>query len=264
MTELEELYRRHMVVSDRLKRMYIVHLNERPYDMEYTTPVFIHIAVGEEELHTNNLIMDRSWANLLVKVADYLQQMHPKSKEELINFRTDWSKTIIYSDYKNITNSKQLSNGLYLNINHTARHSCWLISDLLKFYNISPNSFLLIRRAPIIEPAEIKQQVETMMRDKFKEYLIDLRRLDESYADKYVQGIYTANKVLKKVSKSYYNFYLLDDIQTLWNYKSMVIKQYPKFVVWSDEQIEDVKKSLELFNSFFKYAMECLDCQTIR
>ena len=56
--------------------------------------------------------------------------------------------------------SNAIFDNLYINTNHTAVHSVWLIQDLLDFYCVDKeNVTLLIKRPPSIEPQEVKDYI---------------------------------------------------------------------------------------------------------
>ena len=88
--DLTNLFNENSIVSIGLERFYCVNLNERRFDLDFTTPIYLFVK--------NELIKSRSWVQMIKQIADYLQANHPISFEKLLSFRTDWSKAAIYSE----------------------------------------------------------------------------------------------------------------------------------------------------------------------
>ena len=110
--EAKELFAKYNCVTDGLKRNYMMSVNERRYDMESTEPVELSIHVDrswdypgdDSKSFAIHRFTNNSWIRLIEAVALYLQEKAPKTKEELLAFRTEWSDAIIFSDYKAFTN----------------------------------------------------------------------------------------------------------------------------------------------------------------
>lgn len=181
---LEELYKKYHVLSDGLQRRYIINTNERRYDLEYATPIELHICVNREWENPNDesilittnpkyhVFMSRSWVQLLRTLATYLQDKAPKTIDELVDYRTEWSKAPIFSRTKTIDNMVEISEGLYFSVNYTAVHSTWIIGDLLNFYGVG-FGVLVIHKTPKYEPKEITDEIDSLRRKEFKEYLMN-------------------------------------------------------------------------------------------
>lgn len=58
---------------------------------------------------------------------------------------------------------------------------------------------------------------------------------------KIVKNFDALNKVLSKMGTSYNDFFLFDDTLALSNYKSRLIKDYPKYIQWNESQVKTVK-----------------------
>lgn len=109
---------------------------------------------------------------------------------------------------------------MYLNCNHTALHSCWLLQDLLDFYSIDKSSVrLLIHRPCSAEPVRVKEYILKRFKNGFSTFLFEKHQFREQTSQKIILNIEKyLNPILSKVSKSYTNFFLFDDNTTLYNY----------------------------------------------
>lgn len=223
------------------ERFYTEDLNERDYVLEGATPVYIMI--------DDKYLSERSWIGLIPKLAIYLQSKSPKTSEELISYRTGWTKTPMFTTEKRI-NFQPIFDNLYINTNHTAVHSVWLIQDLLDFYCVDKtNITFLIKRPPSIEPQEVRDYVKTEIKMHFSDYLRS-KKMDQISIEKVINGIEIMNKYLAMISKSYYDFFLLDNTYTISNYKSKFLKDCSKYVQWSEKQMTAVKRYLDLYTKF--------------
>ena len=237
MTILEK----HNIILKGNERFYIENLNERDFVLEGATPVYLLI--------DDKYISERSWIGIIPKLAIFLQSKNTKTKQELLNYRTEWTKSQIFSEDKRI-NFKPVFDGLYINTNMTAVHSVWLIQDLLLLFGEDISKVtLLIKRPPSIEPKEVRDYVKSEIKMHFADYL-RAKKMDQESITKVISGIETMNKYLAKISKPYCDFYLLDNTYTIANYKSRFIKDCSKYVNWTEKQMLLVKKYLDLFTSF--------------
>ncbi len=106
------------------KRYYIESLNERDYFLENATPYQIKIE--------DTVLEDGKWISMLSKIANCLFEKFPECIASATSFKCEWTKSAIFTTAPKI-NHKELECGLYLNCNHTALHSCWLIQDMLDY-----------------------------------------------------------------------------------------------------------------------------------
>lgn len=199
------------LVFDGLKRYYVEDLTKRNFTLENTTPHEITIF--------GNTVVEHSWGIMLVKVVDLLIENQPKSKEDLLNFRVTWTKTAMFSESKK-TNHRILKNGLYLNCNHTAQHSCWLIQDILDFFGLDKSDvYFLIHRSPKAEPKSVRELLKTETKENFKKYLCEVCSKTEDEAEQLINILDgDLNKVLSKISPSYNDFFLFDEYPYAYNY----------------------------------------------
>lgn len=203
------------VVFNGTRRYYIEDLTTRDYFLENTTPYQMKIY--------DVCIEEKTWGNLICRVLELLLEKNSSRLYSICEFRCKWSKaTMITLEQR--TNYKRVKQGLYVNCNHTALHSCWFIQDLLDYFMVDKNSvYFLIHRPSGSEPKEVKNYIEKRTKRKFSYYLQDKYSKDEGYANKVINNIDKhLNKILKNLSSSYVNFFLFDDKNILYNYSKKV------------------------------------------
>ena len=250
------LFQKYGFLTNGFNRQYVSHVNERKYDFENTTPNQLQILVPSQwenpKSHDVNPSLktfnETSWLRLVEALFNYLQDKTPKAKEELLSFRTDWSKAANFSETKTIDNMVKVED-LYMSVNFTSTHSTWFIGDILKFYGVK-NGYLFIHRAPIAEPKEIVDIVLQTRKEGFRKYLIDKCGKSEEKANKIISAFNVFNKILSKTTSSYYDFFLFDNTLSLSNYKSRMMLDITKYVVWSDSQIATARKYLDYYSNY--------------
>ena len=120
LSDEEKLSLYHDVVFSGLRRYYVENLAVRDFTLEGSIPYQLEIF--------DKVVQDNSWGNFLCKVVLLLLDKYPEKREDIVNFRTDWTKVPMFTVERK-TNSKPIYNDLFLNCNHTALHSCWLLQD---------------------------------------------------------------------------------------------------------------------------------------
>lgn len=238
-----ELFDKYNLIVIGKQRFYKENLYERDFYLECASPYSFNIGA--------KTIKERSWTTMILKIAIYLQTNIPKSTDELLKFKTNWSSASIYLSSKKV-NSVNFIDNLFLNVNHTALHSVWLIQDILDFYKVDKSTCsLIIKRPPYIEPEEIRNYIENETILKFTEYLFS-KKIDAERAPKIIHSIKYLNKFLSKMSKSYDNFFLFDDPQILSNYKSKFFKEIYKYANFTEKQISLCHKYLDYLTEFYR------------
>lgn len=232
----------HEILLEGTRRYYRENLEERDFYLENTTPYKIELL--------EYTLIKTSWVEMIKEVASVLLEINPKSIEELKEFRTDWSKQCYFSEVKK-TNYREINDGLFVNCNHTALHSCWLIQDLLDFFEIDKaNVIMYIHRPSAAEPKDVRAFLLEKRLTKFKEYLFSKYSKTDEQCDKTINNI---NKYLTpfltKTSKSYNNMFLFDDYLTMYNYCDKMKTDIKSNAKFSDEQ----KKIL---NCYIKWLLE--------
>lgn len=264
--ELEDLYEKYSILTDGLERRYVINPFERRYDMDHVTPVQLQIAYQDNKnLNNTDLVLlsgpnvetfeYRSWSQLILQLVNYLQNRFPKTTEELLNFKSDWSKACVFSDHKSFNNMVEMDNGLYVSVNYTSTHSLWIIGDLLDFYGVGCGA-LIVHRPPKAEPQEIRDVVEAYRKKDFVEYLVSKYGFPHDRADRISNGVQSLNKLLIKMGTSYDNFYLFQSTQDFSNYKSRVLLDYKKYVSWTEEQVKTMKRYLDYLTDYYNNEMK--------
>lgn len=237
------------VVFQGEKRYYLEDLSERDYFLESTTPYQIEL--------NNNIIQEGSWSVLLQKVAKELIKNNPNKLGEILNYKCQWSKQAMFSDNKK-TNYKEVCDGLYINCNHTALHACWLLQDLLDFFEINKSDIkFLIRRPSGAEPQKVKDYIEKRFKVNFKEFIIKKYNKDDDYANKVIKIFDNhLNKLLASISKSYVSFYLFDNNTIAYSYIKRVSEKVDTNIKYDEKKKKILKKYLNYINEFYKASIK--------
>lgn len=263
---LEELYAKHHVLTDGLQRRYVINTHERRYDLDFVTPIELVVLVPREweegdssfiisPAVVNKKFENRAWVQILKELVIYLQSKSPKTKEELLAFRTDWSKAPIFNNFKSIDNMVEIDEGLFFSVNYTATHSTWIIGDLLKFYDVGLG-YIVVHRTPAAEPQEIREEVGRIRRAEFKQFLTSNCGKEEEKADKIVKNFDVLNKILSKMGTSYNDFFLFDETLSMSNYKAKLLKDSHKYVYWNESQLKTVRRYLDYLTDYYTSVMK--------
>jgi len=206
------------VVFEGKRRYYIENLTVRDYLLENTTPYQFELA--------GHALEDGAWTGMICKVSKLLLKLYPQYEEKIIEFRSPWTKASIFS-VEARTNFKEIHEGLYVNCNHTALHSCWLIQDLLDYFNVDKASVsLLIHRPCSAEPPKVRKYIEKRFKKGFTQFIIAHYHRSKEQAEKVIMNIEKyLNPMLVKISRSYNNLFLFDDNATLSNYIKKIREQ---------------------------------------
>lgn len=230
------------IVFEGKRRYYIEDLTKRDYTLENTTPYQLKIL--------NFAIEEHAWGLLLCKTVTFLLEEFPEYKEKILDFRCPWSKAAMFTKEKGI-NYKKLDDDLFINCNHTALHACWFLQDILDFFNIDKSTvYFLIHRPSSAEPKHVKDYVERRFKKDFSHYIVIYYDKSDEYAQKVVSNIEKyLNPILQKLSKSYSNFFLFDDVPTLYNY----VKKAREYIQFKVDASAKVKNAL---NKYLDYLIE--------
>lgn len=227
------------------RRNYFEDLTERDYSLEGCTPYQIYI--------DSVVLEDSSWGNMLCKLAVYLLDTYPTKKADIEQFRAPWTKAVMFCSVKK-TNFKPLGSDLFLNCNHTALHSCWLVQDLLDYFEVDKSSVkFLIHRPNSAERKELKDYIEKEFKRGFCNYICAVLNKPAEYADKVIRNIDKyLNPVLSGVSKSYPNFFLFDDVNTASNYFKKVSTIILGNLKFEKKERKILYKYLDYLLTFYK------------
>ena len=149
------------------------------------------------------------------------------------------------------TNYKVLTEDLFINVNHTALHSCWFLQDLLDYFKVDRSTVrFLIHRPSGAEPENVKEYILNRSKKDFIVYLKENHQLTEEAAQSIVNLIDKhLNPLLCKVSKSYTNFFLFDSNTTLYNY----IKRVKEKILASGYEEKAKKLLIAVLEYIVKY-----------
>ena len=119
------LFEKYGFLTNGLNRQYFSCVTERKYNFEKTVPNQLVIVVPNEWDDSGvkqkgvspHMFATNSWLRLIESLVNYLQAKAPKQKEELLIFRTDWSRASIFSETKTINNMIKVCD-LFMNVNY--------------------------------------------------------------------------------------------------------------------------------------------------
>lgn len=224
------------------KRYYLQDLTVRDYILENSTPYILRFNDYE--------FRETTWIELLRNLAAYLITEYPDKILKIYDFQTKWSKAIIFSN-KQRTNFRKINENLYINGNHTALHSCWLVQDLLEYFNINTSNITFyIHRPSSIEPKIVKEYLLNKAHKEFSLFLKYEHNKDDEQAKKIIQNISNhLNKILQNISKSYDEVFLFGDYQTFYNYIKRISESMKK-----DQKYDE--KSQNILNRYIKYLID--------
>lgn len=199
------------VVFDGERRYYIQDLTERSYSLENCAPYQLEVC--------GVVIEEHAWGNLLCKMVQVLLDKFPEKASDIYSFHADWSKQEIFTTTAK-TNSKMVKESIYLNCNHTALHSCWLLQQILDFFNVDKATVKLLIHKPCgAEPEKVRDYIIKRFKSGFTEFLMMKYKKSEEKAKKVLDIVEKyLNPMLCKISKTYTNFFLFDDKYILSNY----------------------------------------------
>ena len=232
------------VVFDGSKRYYLEDLTKRDYFLENTTPFQLFLC--------NHIIEEHSWGSLLAETVKLLLVLYPNVKN-LLSFQSSWSKAAMFVDEPK-KNYRELNDELYINCNHTAVHSCWFLQDILDFYKIEKNDVVfLIHRPAGAEPQNIRNHIESYIKEDFQSYLIHNIGKTQEQAIKIINIIIKyLNPILSSISKSYNNFFLFDDNTILASYSYKVKEKISQNIKFDDKSKKILNKCIDYLNAYYK------------
>lgn len=232
------------VVFDGERRYYIQDLTERSYSLENCTPYQIEI--------DDIVIEEHSWGILLCKMTRDLLKKYPQKEIDIFAFRTDWSKQEIFLPTPK-TNSKEVKPGLYINCNHTALHSCWLLQQILDYFEVNKSNVRLLIHKPCgSEPIKVREYIIKRFKSGFVEFLISQYHKSPEKAEKALNIIEKhLNPMLCKISKTYTNFFLFDDKYILSNYIKTLSEKINKNLLLKENVRVGLCKYLEYIKAYY-------------
>ena len=213
---MTELYNQYNIVHIEGCRYYLVDLKTKDYYFENTVPYCCVI--------DKVVLYDSSWKGMIVKVAEELDRLSPKTEEELLGMSNSWGKQDVFSLKKK--SNYQPFKGLFINTNHTAIHAMWTIQLLLSEYNFDLDKCkFILRRLPLAEPKEIREYEKEKTLTGFKEFLSKDDEHSETAIDNIIKAIEVINaKILPSFAKGYYDLFLIEHPNYYYNYSTKALK----------------------------------------
>lgn len=213
-----DLINKYNIIIDGKRRRYIYPLPEKLYDLEFTAPDILRIG-GE-------VFQASSWGEMLTKLCTYLLDLRQEYEKDILAYKTPWSDACIFSNEKRI-NHVEIKPGLFLNINHTSLHSCWLIIDILMLFKINfEQCELIIRRMPRAEPKEVRDCFRQEVKQQLKVYLHRNKLLSDEKIEKVIKNLDYLNAEFAKRNSGYDDLYLFDDANMFNTMKSKFIPEF--------------------------------------
>lgn len=232
------------LILDGKRRKYLYPLPEKLFDLEYTAP--LSLKIGNDTLYVS------SWGELIVSLIQYLLPIFPKKVDDLLSYKTEWSKASIFSDTKKV-NHIEIKPNLYVNLNHTALHACWLVIDLLSLFNIKYEMCeLIIHRMPKAEPDEVRDSVRETVKNDLRAYLKRYKLCSDEKIEKIIKNIDYLNKIFSKRRSGYDDLYLFDDAAMFATMKSKFIPEFAKSTNDYEKNASLAKKYLDYLSDFYR------------
>ncbi len=233
------------IVFEGKKRYYVEDLTKRDFTLENTTPHLLKIDDYD--------FVENAWVEMTRNLTAYLILKYPNKKSEIFNFKTEWSKSNIFSTTPR-TNFKQLDEKLYVNCNHTALHSCWLIQDLLDFFGVDKSKiYFLIHRTPYAEPDDTRKYFISKFKEEFALYLSMSQNKSKENIDKITSNIEKyMDPIQAKLSKSYDSLMLFEDNLSFMNYAIKFMKYIDSDSRMNDKAKMTMRRYIGYLKDFYK------------
>lgn len=147
------------VKSMTLEEKYKIHYinGQRHYEFDMATELpWLEDTIPYLFKYKDIEIYNSAWNRITVEILAAIDNLYPKSEEDLLKIHYYWTKTDVFSREKK-TNFIQYKN-LYVNTNHTASHAMMNIQGLLKAYGVPLDECqFIIRRHISAEPSEVRE-----------------------------------------------------------------------------------------------------------
>ena len=235
---IEEKYKIHYVDG---RRFYEFDMTEKLPCLEETSPYLfrckdIQVCCG-------------TWNRMTLGILSELDRRNPKSDEELLSIKYEFSKCEVFSRTKK-TNYSPFRD-LYLDTNHTSSHSMMNIQCLLRAYGVDLSEcFFLYHAHPVSEPDDAKEYFASQAKTAFRKALL-LRGFSESSVDNIIKSFDIINRLLKIASKSNPDFFLIDSLYYFFGLKERTLA-VAKDRLSNPKKAEIVKKYLLYYEDFLR------------
>ena len=240
-SELEQKYK---IVYVNKQRYYYQDLAERDHSLECTTPFSLDTG--------SKCFLETSWKQLLIEVISSYLKDDPSKKDALIKYRMFWNGKYPFSD-KPGKYYNDVGEGVYLYCNQTALHACWILREILEIFGVELKKCqFIVHRTPFAEPFECRKFYAEKTRNTFKYYYTQLLKHSEDRAEQVLRNIDKLNKILPQFSKSYFNFYLIDNNTVYASYKLKFLDYLRYDLKADDKNVRLADKYLTILGDFYK------------
>lgn len=223
-----------------LRRIYYLSLEEKSYDLTFSLPFYFEI----KNLFKSNAT---TWVDLNHEFSYFIFKNFPFLKEKLLDYKPSYSQINVFSVGPVNNYSKHLIDDIYMNFSFSANHSVWFLVDILKIVGINSKDVVFkIARQPGAEYADVIEIIISFMEESFFKFL-RFSGKSEINANVIINNMRKINKIQSTLSRSYINFYLIDNGTTL----SRVKKEFFSKTNYSSKQVDIMKHVLDLYTEFF-------------
>lgn len=226
------------------KHYYKMDLSTHAFDLENSTPLYLKIEGYE--------LYENAWTNLVYEVVKYIVEEFEYSQEELLKYELEWSKAKLFTINPK-ANYKRLLNGLYVNCNHTALHSCWVIQDFIKFSGIALfDCMLIVQKKACSEIEEVKKYYKQKHKDEFKSYVLYSLEKDLKYYEQCIKLLDATEVSFKKEYPTFESVYYFEEYVIYNNYKITYVNYLKNKTNINSNTVNAITKSLNIYGDFLK------------
>ena len=248
-----DIFEKHNLKIINNKRYYEFDFSKKiySYELENTIPYLFKY---------RELVVETSkWNQLALQIVSYLYEKEPKTDEELLSIRYDFSNSPVFSREKKTNFS--VFNHLFLNTNHSAGHAFRSIQTILLFFGVDLSEcYFLIRRHIVAEPAEVKAYFRNHTMLQYKKFL-EYKGFDNVKIRSLLKNIDTLAPYLTKMKTAFNDFYLFDDFYYFTSYKGKFLEYIRDKYALNEKFIKACEVNLGYLESFYKnrFVLEKID-----
>ena len=238
-----------MTIEDKYQIQYVNGKRYYQFDLNNPLPILENVVPFYFQ-YRDIEIYASAWNKMTIQILTALDEIFPKTEEELLNIKYFWTKTEVFSRIKK-TNFSSYKN-VFVNTNRTSTHSMMNIQGLLKEYNIDFNEcFFLVRRHPSAEPKDARDYYRCKTMKTFKKSM-EFKKLDVKRIDNIIGNFTVINKILSTISRGYDDFFLFDDYYCFKSYKIKTIDLAKKKFPSNLKIVNIFKRCLGYLDDFYK------------
>lgn len=240
-----DIYEKYRIVHIDGCRHYYVNLKEKEYNFENTFPYCLTIESVQ--------IYDTSWKGMIEKLCVFLDDLFPKSIEELLSIKNSWGKQDVFSSVKKTNYTKFKT--IFINTNHTSVHAMWTIQLLLQEYSVDLDKCqFIIRRLPIAEPKEIREYERNRAIETFRSFMREKYHKSEATIDGLIKNIDIINKkILPKISVGYDDIFLIESPYYFATYAGKILEYSKTKMFYNENQLKVIDYTVKKMAKFIKH-----------